>query len=104
MLNRIFVMLVISFALMSLDLPDYDSRLYVTDLADVFTDEQEINIDKRIREYKEMTTTEFAVCTVVSLQGTDAADFGNQLFKKWQIGTDEHNNGLLVLIAPTEHE
>lgn len=86
------------------DLPEHSTSLYVTDLANVFTDSQESQLDKRIRDYKAATTTEFAVATVPTLQGTDVADFTNKLFKKWKIGTSEYNNGMLFLICPAEHK
>lgn len=86
------------------DLPEHNPNLYVTDLANIFSDSEERSLDQHIRSYKDKTTSEFAVATVPSLQGQTVAEFGNLLFKKWGIGTREHNNGVLILIAPSERK
>ena len=44
------------------------------------------------------------VATVKSLQGTSIEDFANQLFRHWQLGQKDKNNGVLFLVAPNERK
>jgi uncharacterized protein len=44
------------------------------------------------------------VATVKSLQGTSVEDYANRLFRHWQLGQQGKNNGVLMLVAPTERK
>jgi uncharacterized protein len=42
------------------------------------------------------------VVTLKSLQGTSIEDFGVELGRRWQIGQKGKNNGVLLIVAPSE--
>jgi uncharacterized protein len=44
------------------------------------------------------------VVTLPDLQGDDIADYGYQLLRAWGIGQKGQNNGVVFIIAPTEHK
>jgi uncharacterized protein len=44
------------------------------------------------------------VVTIPSLQGYEISDYGYQLGRAWGIGQAKLNNGVLLIIAPTEHK
>src|ERR1700754_2186441 len=48
------------------------------------------------------TTDQVVVATVPSLQGYSIEVYANQLFKRWGLGQKDTNNGVLLLVAPTE--
>ena len=47
---------------------------------------------------------QLVVATVKSLQGGDVETYANQLFRTWKLGEAKKNNGVLLLVAPTEHK
>lgn len=76
----------------------------VTDLANVIDPATEAQIDQRLAALEQQTTAEVAVVTVPSLGGTTVEDYAERLFRDWGIGQAKHDNGVLVLVAPTERE
>lgn len=50
------------------------------------------------------TTDQLVVVTLKSLQGTSIEDYGYQLGRRWQIGQKEKNNGVLLIVAPSERK
>ena len=81
-----------------------DPQGSVTDLAGVIDAGAKSAIDARIQQVRDKTTAEIAVATVPSLDGTSVEDYANRLFKQWGIGKKGKDNGVLVLVAPTEHK
>lgn len=100
-MKKIITILLLSLGLnlFSQVVPEPSTTFYVTDLADILTDNEEVRIDALIREYKSKTTTEFSVLTIKSLEGNDLESYANTVFRKWGIGTKAHNNGLLILVS-----
>jgi uncharacterized protein len=47
--------------------------------------------------------TQVVVVTLKSLQGLPIEDFGNRLFRHWGIGQKGANNGVVLIVAPSEH-
>ena len=76
----------------------------ITDLAGVIDAGAKSAIETRIQQVRDKTTAEIAVATVPSLDGTSVEDYANRLFKQWGIGKKGKDNGVLVLVAPTEHK
>ncbi|MEO8681805.1 MAG: TPM domain-containing protein [Vicinamibacterales bacterium] len=81
-----------------------DPQWAVTDLAGVLDATAKRAIESRIQEVRDKTTAEIAVATVPSLDGTSVEDYATRLFKQWGIGKKGRDNGVLVLVAPTEHK
>lgn len=50
------------------------------------------------------TTDQLVVVTLKSLQGTSIEDYGYQLGRRWQIGQKDKNNGVLLIVAPSERK
>ncbi len=44
------------------------------------------------------------IATVPSLQGRSIEDYSVQLARSWRIGSAAHNDGVLLLVAPTERK
>lgn len=84
------------------NLPNHTGN--VTDLANLLSPSEEAALHAKLTAYEDRTTNEIAVATVGSLNGYDISDLGNALFRKWGIGRQELNNGILILIAPNERK
>src|SRR5688572_7210964 len=76
----------------------------VTDLANVVDAATEAELDRRLDQLEQQTSSEVAVVTVPSLNGVPVEDYAVQLFKEWGIGQAKTDNGVLVLVAPSERE
>ena len=76
----------------------------VTDLANVIDAATEADLDRRLDQLEQQTSSEVAVVTVPSLNGVPVEDYAVQLFKEWGIGQAKTDNGVLVLVAPSERE
>jgi uncharacterized protein len=75
---------------------------YVSDNAEVISAPVRQAINGTLRSLETDTTVEVAVVTVQSLDGMTVEDYANRLFKEWGIGKKGADNGVLVLVAPSE--
>jgi uncharacterized protein len=71
---------------------------YLNDYAGVVDAASAERINSLIKELQEKTRAQIAVVTVRNLEGMEASDFGNRLFKKWGVG-DKRDRGVLILLA-----
>ncbi len=71
----------------------------VNDFTNTLTISQANNLEYKLRNYHDTTSTQIAVVFVNDLQGTTAADFAYQIGEKWGVGTKE-NNGIVILVKP----
>ncbi len=76
----------------------------VVDAADILPADRRSALEARLKAYEEKTSDQVVVATVPSLQGTTVEDFGNRLFRHWKLGQAKTNNGVLLLVAPTERK
>jgi len=77
---------------------------YVTDLADVLTPDSKTRLETLCTELEQKAGAQMAIITVHSLEGETAAQYGNELFKQLGIGSKKDDRGILLLVAPSEHQ
>ena len=75
----------------------------VVDDAHVLSDQTKGDLDQKLAALEAKTSRQLVVVTIASLQGYDIADYGYQLGRAWGIGQAKLNNGVLLIVAPTEH-
>lgn len=61
-------------------------------------------LDAKLAAQEARATDQLVVATIPSLQGTSIEDYANRLFRTWQIGQAKKNNGVLLLVAPSERK
>lgn len=61
-------------------------------------------IEAKLKAHEDKTSDQIVVATVPSLQGVSVEDFANGLFRFWKLGEKARNNGVLLLIAPSERK
>ncbi len=76
----------------------------VVDDAHLLSPAQVQDITAKSQALEEKTGRQLVIATVPSLQGQPIDDFGYQLGRAWGIGQKGQNNGVVFLIAPTEHK
>ena len=77
---------------------------FVNDFAHVLPTDQAKNLEARLRSYRDATGIELAVVTVSSLDDMPIEDYASKLFAQWGIGEKGKDNGVLMLLAPTERK
>jgi len=74
----------------------------VVDTANLLDGADESALDATLAAHEAATSNQVVVVTVPDLQGYDIGDYANRLGREWAIGTAENDNGVLLVVAPTE--
>jgi uncharacterized protein len=72
---------------------------YVLDSAEMFSDVFEQELIAQLTALENDTSSEIAVLTIPTLDGTDIERYALDVFRGWGIGQEGVDNGLLLLIA-----
>ena len=86
----------------ALDFPPLTGR--VVDQAGVINAQTRGNLETKLKDLEDKSGIQLVVATVKSLQGSDVETYANQLFRFWKLGQAQKNNGVLLLVAPSEHK
>ena len=80
--------------------PQTKNNAWVTDMADILSDETETELNKIISNLEKANGSEIAVVTVPETTPSKSPKaFATELFNYWGIGKAESNNGILFLIS-----
>lgn len=86
----------------ALVLPALNGR--VVDEANILDPATRAALTQKLAELEAKTTDQLVVVTLRSLQGTSIEDFGVELGRRWRIGQTDKNNGVLLIVAPSERK
>ena len=75
----------------------------VVDEAGVLDQPTREQLTQTLAALEAKSSDQLVVVTLKSLQGTSIEDYGYQLGRAWQIGQKGKNNGLLLIVVPSEH-
>lgn len=76
----------------------------VVDAAGILTPEQRGTLEAKLKAQEDKTSDQVVVATVPNLQGTTVEDYANRLFRDWKLGQAKTDNGVLLLVAPSERK
>ena len=76
----------------------------VVDQANILDNAAEQALVEQLAAHEAETSNQIVVVTVNSLEGYDIADYALRLGRTWGIGTEEKNNGVILLVAPNERK
>lgn len=76
----------------------------VVDDANILSDTTKEDLNGKLAALEQKTSRQLVVVTIPSLGGYEISDYGYQLGRAWGIGQAKLNNGLLLIVAPTEHK
>ncbi len=76
----------------------------VVDDAHILSDATKSDLNQKLAGLEQKTSRQLVVVTLASLQGYEISDYGYQLGRAWGIGQAKLNNGILLIVAPTEHK
>lgn len=77
---------------------------HVNDFASMLSSGERQQLETKLRNYRDTTTTVIAVATLESLNGISIEETATTLFNEWKIWEGNKDNGVLILIAPNERE
>ncbi len=76
----------------------------IVDEASLLSAEDRRTIEQELKALEEKSTDQLVIYTTRSLQGYEIADIGYRLGRFWQIGQKGKNNGVILIVAPTERK
>lgn len=76
----------------------------VVDDANILSEQTREDLTGKLAALEQKTSRQLVVVTIPSLQGYEISDYGYQLGRAWGIGQAKLNNGILLIVAPTEHK
>lgn len=84
------------------EIPPLSGR--VMDPADILSPSTEHMLTDLLRAHEESTGNQIVIATVPSLEGEAIEEYALRAGRSWQIGTAENDNGLLLVVAPSERK
>lgn len=96
-----FIFLILGLSLQAQNIPEppQPPRL-VNDFANLLSTEEVNQLERKLVNYNDTTSTQLLVVIVPDLEGYDVADYTFKLGEKWGVGTKGQNNGAVILIKP----
>jgi TPM domain len=88
--------------LVDITIPKLTAR--VNDYAKLLPKSDVTRLEQKLAEHERATGQQFALLIVPSLNGVEAADFGFTVAQHWKLGRKDHDDGLLLLVAPAERQ
>jgi uncharacterized protein len=76
----------------------------VVDQADVLTPQQEAELSAKSETLEKNTGRQFVIATVRSLEGRTIEDYGYRLGREWGIGSEQKDDGVILLVAPSDRK
>jgi uncharacterized protein len=76
----------------------------VVDDAGILSSQTKADLNTKLAALEQKTSRQLVVVTIPSLGGYEISDYGYQLGRNWGIGQKSLNNGILFIVAPTEHK
>ena len=83
------------------DIPDRPVQpRIVNDFAGILSSNEVNQLESKLVQFNDSTSTQITVVIVKSLNGYDKLDFAQRLGQKWGVGQKGKNNGVVILIKP----
>ncbi|QIK96368.1 TPM domain-containing protein [Sphingomonas sp. HDW15A] len=76
----------------------------ILDQADLLTPAQQVDLTGKLTAFNDRSGRALVVVTVKSLGGQEIQPYANDLGRKWGIGDEQTDTGVLLLVAPNERK
>jgi uncharacterized protein len=84
----------------TLALPALTGR--IVDRANIIPADTRNELEQKLVDLETKSGIQLVVATVTSLEGQEIEPYANELFRTWKLGEKTKNNGVLLLVAPSE--
>ncbi len=101
----VFLLLITGFTAWAQDIPPRPNPpKLVNDFTGTLTADQVQTLENKLDRFDDSTSTQIAVVLVKSIDN-DATDYATELGRKWGVGGEKNNNGVVLLICtdPNNH-
>lgn len=85
-------------------LPSATEEFFVNDFADVIDADAESQMLSRAVALYNATTAQVVTVTVESLNGAEPAEYALELGREWGVGSEEEDNGIVILLSESDRE
>ncbi|MGI2329370.1 TPM domain-containing protein [Planococcus sp. YIM B11945] len=89
---------------LAVEFPELTGDIYIQDISDVLTPEEEDELRQLGTELEDATTAQLAVMVIPSLEGEPIADYALKALRHYGVGTKEENNGALMIVSTGDRE
>ena len=76
----------------------------VVDNAHLLSSDQVVDLDSKLAALETGSGRQLVVATIPSLEGRTIEDYGYRLGRTWAVGQKGKDDGVILLVAPTEHK
>ena len=80
------------------------SGQWVTDRAELLSDQEERMLSARLAGYADTTSTQMIIVTLPTLDGVPAADYALALGRAWGVGQGDKDNGVVILVSRDDRQ
>lgn len=84
--------------------PSPTDYFYVNDFANVIDDSEEANMVSKAAALAEATTAQVVAVTVNNLGGEEISSYALELGREWGVGSEETDNGIVILLSVEDRE
>ena len=102
LIAAVLTLLLFSFPALAQTFPPLTGR--VVDSANLLKPDERAALEAKLKAHEDKTTDQVVVATLRSLEGYEIEDYANRLFRHWQLGQKDKDNGALLLVAPQERK
>ena len=74
----------------------------IVDQADILSSAAKEALEPKLADLEAKSGIQLVVATVSSLEGQEIEPYANELFRAWELGEADKDNGVLLLVAPNE--
>lgn len=76
----------------------------VVDDAQLLDNTSKESLTQKLASLERQTGDQLVIATVPTLSGYDIESYANKLFRRWALGQNRMNNGILLVVAPQEKQ
>ena len=80
------------------------SGQWVTDLGEFLSSAEERALNVRLATYADTTSTQIVIVTLKNLDGVAASDYAVELGRRWGVGQQGYDNGVVILISRDDRQ
>lgn len=89
-------------AIAQADIPPLTGR--VMDHSGILSEQTERTLTELLRVHEDSTGNQIVVLTMPSLEGEEIESFTLRAARAWEVGTEENDNGIVIVVAPDERK
>ena len=100
----IIVVSLLTITVSAVNIPEPKDNFFVNDFADVISAKDEQKMQAQGEALYKKCGAQVVVATVKTLDGSNIESYSLEMARKWKIGSDENDDGILLLLAVEERK